>query len=103
MKPEEFSFAAYSVTEGAKLDIVFKGTGYYPPACRGKVDEVHPRFAVIKTKHYRVTIHYTDLITGTASVQPAQGPDPFLKVVWLPGVAEKMELEGRRPRKRAAR
>jgi hypothetical protein len=101
MKPEEFSFAAYGVTEGAKLDVVFKGTGFYPPACRGVVEKVYPRFAVIKTKHYRVTVHYTDLLTGTASVQAAQGPDPFQKVVWLPGVAEKTELEGR-PKKKAA-
>jgi hypothetical protein len=101
MTPREFSFAAYGVTEGAKLDVVFKGTGFYPPACRGVVEKVYPRFAVIKTKHYRVTVHYTDLLTGTAGVQSAQGPDPFQKVVWLPGVAEKMELEGR-PKKRAA-
>ncbi len=103
MKPEEFSFAAYGVTEGVKLDIVFKGTGFYPPACRGVVEKVYPRFALVKTKHYRVTVHYTELLTDTAIVQPAQGPDPAQKVVWLPGVAEKMELEGRRPRKRAAR
>lgn len=84
MKPEEFSFSTYGVVKGAKLDITFKGTGYYPPACRGVVEKVYPHFAMVRTKHYRVTIHYTDLITGTASVQPAQGADPAKNVVWLP-------------------
>ncbi len=103
MTPKEFSFAAYGVTAGAKLDIAFKGTGYYPPACRGVVEKIYSCFALVKTRHYRVTVHYTDLLTGTASVQPAQGPDPTQRVVWLPSVIEKMELEGRRSRKRAAR
>lgn len=102
MKPEEFSFAAHGVTEGMKLDVVFKGTGYHPPACRSKVENVYSCFALVKTRYYRVTIHYTDLLTGTASVQPAQGLDPFQKVIWLPSVIEKAELEGRQPRKRAA-
>lgn len=102
MTPGEFSFVAYGVVEGAKLDIVFKGTGFWPTACRGKVEKVYSCFAVVKTRHYRVTIHFTDLLTGTANVQPAQGPDMTRKVVWLPSVIEKVELEGRRPRKRAA-
>jgi len=102
MTPGEFSFAAYGVTEGAKLDIAFKGTGYCPSACRGVVEKVYPRFALVRARHYRVTIHYANLLTGAASVQAAQGPDPFQKVVWLPSVIEEMELEGRRPRKRAA-
>ncbi|MCL6558334.1 MAG: hypothetical protein K6U74_05945 [Firmicutes bacterium] len=103
MKQGEFSFPAYGVKVGAVLDVVFKGTGYYPPACRGVVEKVYPRFAVLKTKHYRVTIHYADLVAGTASVQAAQGPDPFLKVVWLLGGVEKKELEGRLKKKAAVR
>ena len=102
MTPGGFSFASYGVAEGAKLDITFKGTGFWPTACRGKVEKVYPCFALVKARHYRVTVHRADLLTGTASVQPAQGLDLTRKVVWLPSVIEKAELEGRLPRKRAA-
>lgn len=102
MKPEEFRFSSYGVTEGAVLDVSFSIFGVYPKECRGVVEKVYPRFAIVKTRRYRVTIHYTDLLTGTASVQPAQGPEKIGNVVWLPSAIEKTELEGRRPRKRAA-
>jgi len=91
MTPKEFSFAAYGVTEGAKLDISFRNVGVWPRECRGVVEKVYPCFALVKTRHYRVTIHYTDLLTGTASVQPAQGQQRTSNVVWLPESWERAE------------
>lgn len=99
MKPEEFRFSNYGVTEGAVLDLSFSIYGVYPKECRGVVEKVYPRFAVVKTWRYRVTIHYTDLLTGTASVQPAQGQQRTSNVVWLP---ESWERAEKPVRKRAA-
>jgi hypothetical protein len=99
VKHEEFSFVAYGVVEGAKLDVTFRTRGFWPPACRGVVEKVYPRFAVLKTKHYRVTIHFTDLLNGTASVELAQGPEKTGNVVWL---LEAWERAERPAQKRAA-
>jgi len=74
VKPEEFSFDTYGVIEGMKIDVTFHNQGIYPKECRGRVEKVYRCFAVVKTRHYRVTVHYTDLLTGTASVKPAVGP-----------------------------
>lgn len=101
MKPEEFRFSNYGVTEGAVLDVFFHNQGVYPNDCRGVVEKVYPRFAVVKARRCRVTIHFTDLLTGTISVQPAQGPEKTGNVVQLPGAVERAELK-RRPRKKAA-
>lgn len=76
MKPKEFSFSAYGVREGAKLDVVFKGIGYYPPACRGVVEKVYPRFAVLKTKHFRVTCTTPTLLRARPACRLRRGRIP---------------------------
>lgn len=77
---------------GAKIDVSFHNQDIYPKECRGVVEKVYRCFAVVKARRYRVTVHYTDLLTGTASVQPAAGPDNVV-YIW-----EKWDM----PRKKKA-
>lgn len=55
------------------------------------VEKVCPRFALLKTEHYRTTVHYTDLLIGAAKVEPVRGAERDRKVVWLPENWERTE------------